>query len=1022
MAGPSPDSSVPGVISHYRLRKALGGGGMGEVYKATDRRDRSTVAVKLLYPHLAREEAFRERFEREAHVGALLRSPYTVHLLDYGFSNGRYFLVMEYVEGMSLREATQGGPMEVKRALRIAAQVARALEEAEARGVVHRDIKPENILLGSGDSVKVADFGIARQMGSSTLTTPGAFVGTLAYAAPELAMGKADHRSDIYSLGGTLYHVLTGRPPYRGDALEMLRHHADTPLPLEPLSGLPETAVEIIKRCLEKDPNNRYQSASALAGALEHAAAAAPTPEAAAPTVVEEKTAAGPAASPEELLAATQVAEKPAAEAKPMPVTLELGPARAGFPFGGRLGSTTYQLTVRNGGGEPAQVRLEAGDQAGRCSFSMASNVSVPANGTKTFSLRVRPRARRWRGGRETYPFTVSALQGDGAPPATVSGQFDDVPYGWLPYGGLFGVGAVGAVVAAVLLLGGGGSETAGAVTDEELSRMVLPQADLGPEYSAFTLDPNKSGFQRNEGRVASSCDTEREAADIQRLGRVNGYSASYQSAQQVAAGSGTFLVSNGVEQYKDRTGAGQGLEQFMADPAKGMGTPECQTLTTLKRDEFTPSTIGDEARGVEVRVSQAKDGGQKVEYTLTIVEFVRGSLVGRVMIGHFDSPDYRGASADLARKLDGRVQGVLSEKPSASASPPPSGSGSPAPSGSGSPSPTGTGQATPGPTGAPSTGGAKPTSTPGQQPPGAQAPAINSLGCSPITVQTGQTVSCNPAVSGTVTSWSWSASGGSPSSGSGGTFSTSFGAPATSTISLTVCNGSACNGGSQTIGVVSAPPPPSAPVINSLGCGPITVQIGEAVSCNPSVSGTVTSWSWSAPAGSPSSGNGGSFATSFGSPGNQAISLTACNGGACASGTQGIAVSAPVGTYQVFIDSAAVTPGAFVTVTLYIDAPAAGVGSYDIDIGYDPSVISAVSCTSFDINGFCDAFFTADTANFTGFMGLSGTLFIGSVTFQAGFSTGVSPLIISLFTLDDVVGNDVSATADVFDGDITVQ
>ncbi len=182
-------SQSPRVISHYRLGEVLGSGGMGAVYQAIDRRDKSTVAVKLLHPHLAGEETFRERFEREAHVGALLRSPYTVHLLDYGFAGGYYFIVMEYVEGQTVKEALQGGPLEVRRALHIGAQVARALEEAGARGVVHRDIQPDTVLLGPGDSVKVSDFGIARQGGRATLTVTGGFVGTLAYAAPELALG-----------------------------------------------------------------------------------------------------------------------------------------------------------------------------------------------------------------------------------------------------------------------------------------------------------------------------------------------------------------------------------------------------------------------------------------------------------------------------------------------------------------------------------------------------------------------------------------------------------------------------------------------------------------------------------------------------------------------------------------------------------------------------------------------------------------------------------------------------------------
>src|SRR3989337_2913882 len=197
---------VPAVVSHFQVESLLGAGGMGTVYLGVDRRDGTLVAIKLLHPHLT-DTSFRERFEREAHVAALLRSPYTVHILDYGVVDGRYFIAMEYIDGEPLGQALRGGPLPVDRALRIAAQVARALEEAQARGVVHRDIKPENILLGSGDSVKVADFGIARQVGGGTLTMPGAFVGTLAYAAPELGLGQADHRSDIYSLGATLYHA-----------------------------------------------------------------------------------------------------------------------------------------------------------------------------------------------------------------------------------------------------------------------------------------------------------------------------------------------------------------------------------------------------------------------------------------------------------------------------------------------------------------------------------------------------------------------------------------------------------------------------------------------------------------------------------------------------------------------------------------------------------------------------------------------------------------------------------------------
>jgi serine/threonine-protein kinase len=242
---------------------------MGAVYLGTDRRDRTMVAIKVLHPDLTEDESFRERFEREAHVGALLRSPYTVHILDYGIDKNQYFIVMDYVDGQTLKEVMRSGPLMLRRSLRIAVQIARALEEAQARGVIHRDIKPENIMLAGNDSVKVTDFGIARQVGSGTLTMPGAFVGTLAYAAPEQFSGSVDHRSDIYSLGATLYHMLAGRPPFTGSFEEMLRAVRESPADLQLLADLPPGVVEIVARCLNKDPDKRYQSASALAAALQ---------------------------------------------------------------------------------------------------------------------------------------------------------------------------------------------------------------------------------------------------------------------------------------------------------------------------------------------------------------------------------------------------------------------------------------------------------------------------------------------------------------------------------------------------------------------------------------------------------------------------------------------------------------------------------------------------------------------------------------------------------------------------------
>lgn len=266
---------IPGVISHYRLLRRLGTGGMGAVFEAQDRRDESRVAIKLLHPHLATDESFRERFEREAHVAALLRSPYTVKLLDYGNAEGFFYLVMEFIDGQSVAQLIEReGRVDPKRALAIAADAARALEEAEARGVVHRDIKPDNILLGEHQSVKVADFGIARRAGSGgDLTTAGGFIGTTTYAAPEQGeSNEVDHRADIYALGATLYCMLAGQPPFRADSpFEVLRQHREAAIPMGPLAGYPDAVVNIIRRCMEKDPADRYESATQLVGALERA-------------------------------------------------------------------------------------------------------------------------------------------------------------------------------------------------------------------------------------------------------------------------------------------------------------------------------------------------------------------------------------------------------------------------------------------------------------------------------------------------------------------------------------------------------------------------------------------------------------------------------------------------------------------------------------------------------------------------------------------------------------------------------
>ncbi|MBI5949973.1 MAG: serine/threonine protein kinase [Chloroflexi bacterium] len=264
--------SVPRFLGHYALGPLLGSGATGMVFEGEDRRDGSRVAIKLLHSHLATDPGFRERFAREAHMVALLRSPYTVRLLDYGFEGGRGYMVMDYVEGQTLADALRANRMGPRRAVRIAIQAARALEEAEARGVVHRDIKPENILLGPGDTVKVSDFGLARQVESARGTVSGAFMGTVLYGAPELASGISDHRSDIYALGATLYEAVAGQPPYSGTVRQVLDLHRFGRFPVDQVMHLPRPLREVIRRCMEKQPDRRYQSAAQLAHALERVA------------------------------------------------------------------------------------------------------------------------------------------------------------------------------------------------------------------------------------------------------------------------------------------------------------------------------------------------------------------------------------------------------------------------------------------------------------------------------------------------------------------------------------------------------------------------------------------------------------------------------------------------------------------------------------------------------------------------------------------------------------------------------
>ncbi|HEX2030948.1 MAG TPA: Stk1 family PASTA domain-containing Ser/Thr kinase [Actinomycetota bacterium] len=253
----------------YEIDGVLGQGGMAKVFRGTDRVLGRTVAVKVLSPQFADDQGFVARFRREAQAAAALNHPNIVGVFDTGSQQDVHFIVMEYVEGKTLRDVLrEDGPLLPERAVEVADAVARALESAHEAGLVHRDIKPGNIMLTSDGEVKVMDFGIARTTTGDTLTQTAAVLGTASYLSPEQAQGESvDRRSDIYSLGCVLYEMVTGRPPFTGDSPVAIayKHVRDDPtLPSHVNGDIPPDLEAVVMKCLAKNPDNRYATAREL--------------------------------------------------------------------------------------------------------------------------------------------------------------------------------------------------------------------------------------------------------------------------------------------------------------------------------------------------------------------------------------------------------------------------------------------------------------------------------------------------------------------------------------------------------------------------------------------------------------------------------------------------------------------------------------------------------------------------------------------------------------------------------------
>jgi DNA-binding response OmpR family regulator len=269
------------LVGHFRIGARLGSGGMGVVYKALDTRTNQSVAIKILPRSLTIDESFVQRFLREASLAQRIDHPNVVRVLDAGRCDETYYIAMELVDGGNLGQLIEAQPMSPPRALDIARQMAAALKALKDVGVLHRDVKPENVIVSETGIAKLTDFGIARDaVAPHRMTDTGVGVGSVLYASPEQIKGTGDYRSDIYSLGCTLFFMLTGTDPFPGDKpVEWVldRKTDRVPKVTDVVSEIPKVVAQLVAKLMDPDADKRFQTYDEISASLTEVLLQSPT-------------------------------------------------------------------------------------------------------------------------------------------------------------------------------------------------------------------------------------------------------------------------------------------------------------------------------------------------------------------------------------------------------------------------------------------------------------------------------------------------------------------------------------------------------------------------------------------------------------------------------------------------------------------------------------------------------------------------------------------------------------------------